>query len=156
MDAKREVLRHTLATVAYRAARTLGGAPEDFGSFAGVGRSPVEILAHMGDRFDWSLSIAEGQERWHNSEPLAWDEEKRRFFASLAVFGGYLASGNPLHAEIERLLQGPVADALTHVGQLAMMRRLAGKPTVGEDFYIAAVAVGQVSAEQPPAVRPFR
>lgn len=155
MDEKREMLRHTLATLAYRASRVLEGAPEDFGAFEGAGRRPVEILAHMGDLFDWALSIAQGQERWKKSEPRAWTNEKQRFFTALGEFEGYLAGDDPLHAEVGRLFQGPVADALTHVGQLAMLRRLAGSPTTGEDFYQAAIAAGQVGAEQPAPVRPF-
>jgi hypothetical protein len=155
MDEKRALLRHTLATLAYRAARALNGAPDGFGGFDGAGREPVQILAHMGDLFDWALSAAIGQERWHFSTPLAWAEERARFFAVLGAFDAYLASADPLHAPVEGLMQGPVADALTHVGQLAMLRRLAGSPTRGENFYVAAVAAGQVGAEQPEAVQPF-
>jgi hypothetical protein len=156
MGDKRELLRHTLATLAYRAARALDGAPEEFAGFNGAGRQPVRILAHMGDLFDWALSISEGHETWHNSVPLAWNKEKQRFFAALGAFDAYLASVQPLRAEIGRLFQGPVADALTHVGQLAMLRRLAGSPIVGENFYVAAVAVGQVGADQPAPVQPFK
>jgi hypothetical protein len=156
MNEKRELLRHTLATLAYRAARALNGAPEGFAGFDGVGRQPVELLAHIGDLFDWALSAAEGQERWHVANPLEWAEEQARFFAALGAFDAYLASEAPVHASIEGLLQGPVADALTHVGQLAMMRRLAGSPTCGENFYVAAIAAGQVGAEQPAAVKPFK
>jgi hypothetical protein len=155
MDEKRELLRHTVATVAYRAARAVNGAPEDFGSYAGAGRQPVEILAHMGDLFDWALSAVEGQQRWHNSTPLAWEAEKQRFFSALKAFDAGLAVAEPIHASIDQLMQGPVADALTHVGQLAMLRRLAGNPTRGENFYVAEIAVGQAGADQPAAVQPF-
>jgi hypothetical protein len=120
-----------------------------------AGREPGKIVAHMGDLFDWALSTAKGQERWHNSEPLTWVAGQNRFFASLQAFDAFLASGEPLHTSIEKLMQGPVADALTHVGQLAMLRRLAGCPTRGENFYVAAIAAGQVSAEQPAPVRTF-
>jgi hypothetical protein len=156
MDEKRELLRHTLATVAYRAARALDGAPGDFAGFDRAGRQPVKILAHMGDLFDWALSMATGNPRWHESAPLKWADEERRFFTSLSAFDDYLASAEPLLAPVERLFQGPVADALTHVGQLAMMRRLAGRPTEGENFYVAAIEVGQVGEEQPAPVKPFR
>lgn len=156
MDEKRELLRHTLATLAYRAARALEGAPDHFAGFAGAGRLPVQILAHMGDLFDWALSMAVGQERWHNSQPLAWDAEKHRFFESLQAFDAFLASGESLRAPVERLFQGPVADALTHVGQLAMLRRLAGSPIRGENYYVAAISVGHVDTEQPAAVKPFK
>jgi hypothetical protein len=156
MDEKRVLLRHTLATLAYRAARALEGAPEHFAGFDGAGRLPVQILAHMGDLLDWALSAAIGQERWRPSQPLAWAEEQRRFFSSLQTFDAFLASDEPLRAPVERLFQGPVADALTHVGQLAMLRRLSGSPARGENFYVAAVAAGQVGAEQPAPVQPFR
>ena len=156
MDEKRELLRHTLAGLAYRVVRAVDGAPEGFGDFEGVGRRPVVILAHMGDLFDWALSAVQGAERWCFSKPLAWVEEKARFFAALGALDAYLASDEPVHAAYEGLMQGPVADALTHVGQLAMMRRLAGSPTVGENFFVAAIAVGQVGAEQPAAVQPFK
>jgi hypothetical protein len=155
MSEKRELLRHTLATLAYRAARALEGAPAEFAGFDGAGRRPEQILAHMGDLFDWALSMAVGKPAWHNSEPLGWEAEKARFFRALAALDAVLASAEPLHAPEEKLFQGPVADALTHVGQLAMLRRLAGCPTRGENFYVAAVEIGRVGAEQAEAVKPF-
>src|ERR1017187_4052988 len=151
MNEKRELLRHTLATLAYRAARALDGAPEIFAGFDGAGRRPELILAHMGDLFDWAMSMP----AWHNSKPLPWDAEKRRFFAALGKFDALLASGETLHAPEDRLFQGPVADALTHVGQLAMLRRLAGCPTHGENFYVAAIEKGKVGPEQAAPVKPF-
>src|SRR5919197_1143983 len=148
MDPKRELLRHTVATVAYRAGKTLRGAPPSFAGFR-VGdstRTPAAILAHMGDLFDWALSIARGQEAWNNSTPLAWDEEVARFFNALARFDLYLAGDAPLACEPEALFQGPVADALNHVGQLALMRRLAGAPIKGENYYRAEIVCGRVGA----------
>jgi hypothetical protein len=155
MDDKRQFLRHTLATLAYRAARALDGAPDDFAQFNGCGRTPGEIVAHMGDLFDWALSIAQGKQSWHNSKPLAWAEEKQRFFAALTAFDDYLAGAEPVRAELERLFQGPVADAINHVGQLAMMRRLAGYKIPGENYYVAEIKTGQTGAEQPPPVKTF-
>ena len=152
----RELLRHTVASLAYRAARALDGAPDSFATFDGCGRQPIQILAHMGDLFDWALSAVQGTERWHNSAPLPWSQEKARFFATLKAFDDYLGSDQPLHAAAAPLFQGPIADALTHVGQIAMMRRIAGSPTCGENFFVSKIAVGQVSAEQPAAVQPFR
>jgi len=155
MDEKRALLRHTLATLAYRATRALDRAPDEFANFDGGGRQPIEILAHMGDLFDWALNMAKGTPQWRDSAPLAWAEEQQRFFAALRDFDEYLVSEKPLQAPIERLMQGPVADALTHVGQLAMLRRMVGCPTHGENFYVAAISEGQVSAEQPAPVRVF-
>ena len=156
MDEKRELLRHTVATLAYRAARALEGAPEEFAEFKGAGRQPVQILAHMSDLFDWALSAVQGHEKWHTSKPHGWVIEQQRFFAALHAFDAYLASNEPLYVAAEPLFQGPIADALTHVGQIAMMRRLAGRPTRGENFFVADVKTGQVGSEQPPAVQPFR
>lgn len=155
MDPKREFFRHTLAALAYRATRALDGAPDDFAHFAGAGRTPAQILAHMGDLFDWSLSILQGHETWHNSKPLAWADQKRRFFAALKAFDDALAAPGPIHGELERLFQGPVADALTHTGQLAMMRRLAGSKIPGENYFAANIAAGQVEMNQSPPVVTF-
>jgi hypothetical protein len=148
MDEKRDLLRHTVAAVAYRASRAVTDAPDEFGDFQGGGKAPVKILAHMGDLFDWSLTMAQGQPRWHKSEPLPWADEKKRFFASLGAFDAYLASDAPLGVGIEGLMQGPVSDAFHHIGQLAMLRRMAGCPVRRENFYVAPVAVGRVGPEQ--------
>ena len=156
MDDSRNLLRHTVASLAYRAARALNNAPDSFAKFDGAGRQPIQILAHMGDLFDWALSSVQGNERWHTSTPLEWLAEKERFFATLRAFDNYLASCQPLNASAGPLFQGPIADALTHVGQLAMLRRLAGSPTCGENFYVAKIAAGQLTAEQPAPVQPFR
>jgi hypothetical protein len=156
MNDNRQLLRHTLATLAYRLARAIADAPHSFAAFDGCGRQPIQILAHMGDLFDWALTAVKGSERWHNSTPLPWPEEKARFFATLLAFDEYLASDAPLHATAEALFQGPIADALTHVGQLAMQRRLAGSPTRGENFFVATITAGQVNVDQPSAVQPFR
>jgi hypothetical protein len=156
MNSDRELLRHILATLAYRAARALEDAPESFASFDGAGRQPAQILAHMGDLFDWALSMAEGNQRWRASPPLPWAEEQQRFFAALTAFDAYLISGERLRAPSERLFQGPVSDALTHVGQLAMLRRLAGCPIRGENYYVAEISAGQVGADQPAPVKPFK
>ena len=121
------------------------GAPAGFGTFeAGQGaKSPVRIVAHIGDLFDWALSLAQGKEEWKNATPLAWDEEVARFHRSLEAFDAFLASNQELKAPVERLFQGPVADALTHVGQIAMLRRLAGSPIKGENFFKAGIETGK-------------
>jgi hypothetical protein len=156
MDEKRELLRHTVATLAYRATRALEDSPEIFAVFEGAGKRPETILAHMGDLFKWALSIAQGNETWYRSTPLAWADEQKRFFTDLSAFDAYLASDAPLQATAERLFQGPVADALTHVGQLSMMRRLAGCQSWSENFSVAKIAAGQAGSEQPEAVKRFK
>jgi hypothetical protein len=152
-----ELLRHTLATLAYRAGRALRNAPPEFASYRAdaTSRTPAEILAHMGDLFDWALSIANGNQTWHNSEPLAWDQEVARFYTTLERFDQRLASGEPIHTTGEKLFQGPIADAINHVGQIAMLRRIAGCPVGGENFYVADIAIGRVTLEQPAPKREF-
>ena len=149
-DPARQILRHSLAIVAYRGGKALRGAPESFAAFAAGAnaRTPAKLLSHIGDLFDWALSIASGKQAWHDSKALPWDAEVARFFASLQKFDEYLASGEPLHAPAEGLLQGPIADALTHVGQLAMLRRLAGCPIKGENYFKAEITAGRVGFEQ--------
>jgi hypothetical protein len=149
-DPKRELLRHTLATLAYRGAKTVRDAPTTFADFSGTGRTPAQILAHLGDLLDWALSMADGSRKWNESKPLTWDQESERFFAALKKFDDYVASAETLQAPVEKLFQGPVADALTHVGQLAMMRRLAGCPIKAENYFAAAIEVGRVGADQTP------
>jgi hypothetical protein len=154
-DPKRELLRHALATLAYRGAKPLRDAPAAFADFSGAGRTPAQILAHLGDLLDWALSMADGSRQWHDSKPLPWNQESQRFFAALKKFDDFLASAEILQAPVEKLFQGPVADALTHVGQLAMMRRLAGVPIQGENYYAAAIEVGRVGPDQAPPKRAF-
>lgn len=152
-----ELFRHTLATLAYRARKTVADAPEPFATFdAGSGlRTPGEILAHMGDLFDWALSIAKGQQAWKDSKPLPWEKEVERFFAALKSFDDYLASGAPMKASPAGLFQAPVADALTHVGQIAILRRMAGVPIKGENYYKAEITVGRVGTDQAKPRREF-
>jgi len=145
------MLRHTLATLAYRGERALCGAPAEFAVFPAAVRTPGEILAHLGDLLDWALQLANGTRKWQPVAPAPWDQGTARFFAALEALDKRLASGGPLKAPAERLFQGPIADALTHVGQIAMLRRLAGCPQHGENYYEADIAVGRVGREQAAA-----
>ena len=152
-DPAREFLRHTVATLAYRGGKVLRGAPAAFAAFqAGDGvRTPGQILAHVGDLFDWALSLARGEPAWKDSAPLSWEGGTSRFFEALGRLDAVLASGAPLGCPPERLFQGPVSDALAHVGQIAILRRLAGAPIRGENYFKADVAAGRVGAEQTAA-----
>ena len=149
---KRELLRHTVATLAYRGGKAVRNAPADFKNFrvADDARTPGQILAHIGDLLDWALSIAAGKQTWQNSTPLKWEDETARFFAALEAFDSYLGSDQALHSPVEKLFQAPIADALTHVGQIAMLRRLAGSPIKGENYYGAEIEIGRVGADQSP------
>jgi len=156
-DEKTLLLRHTLATLAYRGGKALAGAPPEFAGFrAGPQtRTPGEILAHLGDLLDWALTLAEGNQKWHNAPALAWDEGVARFFAALERLDQRLASGAPLGSSAEKIFQGPIADSLTHVGQIAMLRRMAGSPMRGENYFVAEIAAGRVGRNQAAPRREF-
>jgi hypothetical protein len=151
------MLRHAIATLAYRGGKTVRESPAEFAGFvASIGaRTPAQILAHLGDLLDWALAIARNRPEWHDSPPLPWEQEAERFFAALTRFDAHLASVEPLAVPVEKLFQGPIADALTHVGQLAMLRRMAGVPMCGENYFVADIEVGRVGPDQAPPHRLF-
>jgi hypothetical protein len=157
-QAERQFLRHTVATLAYRGGKAVRDVPEGFGAFApGPGsRTPSQILAHVGDLLEWILSQARGKEQWQPVPPGAWSADVDRFFRGLAALDAYLASDAPLGVPPTQLFQGAIADALTHVGQIAYLRRLAGVPPVrGENYFRADIAVGRVGTEQSARRREF-
>ncbi|MGA2081155.1 MAG: hypothetical protein ABSH53_11160 [Holophaga sp.] len=148
--------RHFLATLAYRGGKCLRDAPDSFIHYdTGNGRTPLDILAHIGDLLEWTLAMADGQGRWKANPPGTWDQEAARFHQDLERLDRRLASGEPLQADEARLLQGPLADAMTHVGQLALLRRMAGAPVQNENYFLAEISQGRVGADQAPPRRPF-
>ena len=146
-----ELLRHALATLAYRGGKAVRGAPDAFSAFhlAATSRTPVQILAHIGDLLDWALALAKGAEAWRDSPPRPWPDEVSRFYDALARLDAQLAAQPLVNVTAEQLLQGPIADALTHVGQLTLLRRLAGAPVRGENYLRAAISAGRVGPDQP-------
>jgi hypothetical protein len=157
LESERQLLRHTLATLAYRGGKTLRGAPEGFSGFRAseTTRTPGQILAHIGDLLDWALSISQGKQEWRNSQQQSWEMDSQRFFTALAAFDAYLASGEPLGAPAEKLFQGPIADALTHVGQIAILRRMASAPLRAENYFRAEIVAGRVGPDQAAPKREF-
>jgi hypothetical protein len=153
-DPQRQLIRHLLATLAYRTAKALRGAPEGFADYQAPGgvKTPVGVLAHMGDLMEWALRMAQGNREWREVSPLPLDLESQRFFGSLKGLDDFLASDAPLQS-VERLLQGPIVDAITHAGQLAMLRRQAGAPIRAEAYFISEISLGRVGADQAPAKR---
>ena len=153
----RAMLRHVLATIAYRGGKAVRGAPAEFSSFRAApdSRSAGEILAHIGDLLDWGLSLARGKQAWTDTPPGAWDADVARFFAGLAALDAYFASDAPLGSTPEQLFQGPCADSLNHIGQIAMLRRLAGAPIRGENYHKADITAGRVGAGQAVPRREF-
>lgn len=157
VDTPRAAVRHLVATLAYRAAKVLRDVPAGFAT-AAVGpatRLPVQIVAHMADLMAWAVTLAHGEYVWKAAGSGDWDVEVRRFFDGLAALDGALAGDAPFNGSIEKLLQGPIADALTHVGQLAMLRGMAGAPVRPESYARAQIVAGRVGLEQVPSVREF-
>jgi hypothetical protein len=150
MDSKRELLRHALATLAYRAGKPLRDIPPRFGKtrICETSRSAAEILAHIGDLLEWALTAAQGNPTWKVARPQSWSNESARFYAALKALDDFLASDAPLGCPVEKLLQGPLADALAHVGQLATLRRVAGAPVRGENYFVADIELGRVGPDQ--------
>ncbi|MCU1284203.1 MAG: hypothetical protein JWO13_553 [Acidobacteriales bacterium] len=153
----RQLLRHTLATVAYRGSKAIQNAPDSFAQYGAPEnpQTPAKILAHICDLYDWALNMAKGTPAWNDSKPLAWSEEIARFHRTLKAFDDYLASDQPLQSPLEKLFQGPIADSLTHIGQLAMLRRLAGCKISGENYFAADINAGVVGPDQPKPRKEF-
>ncbi len=157
VEPARELLRHALATLAYRGGKALRGAPPEVADFraGGTTRTPLEILAHVNDLFDWALHLCAGRHVWQDSTPAGWDAEVARFHRGLADFDARLASPAPLGYPLGKIFQGPVADAFTHIGQIALLRRLAGAPVRGENYFRAQIETGRVGVDQNAPVREF-
>ena len=145
VDLKREVLRHMVATVAYRGGIAVADAPDSFAAFRAheTTRTPGETLAHIGDLLEGSLHLVKGEMVYLTSAPLPWQEEVQRFFSAVKEFDSYLASTEPLACAVEKLVQGPIGDALTHVGQIVMLRRMAGIPIRSAAYFTAEIVAGE-------------
>lgn len=149
-DSSREMLRHAVATLAYRGGKAIANAPENFAAFRPheTSRTAGEILAHIGDLLEWALLVAKGEYVYKGLAAQSWEEDVTRFFAALEKLDSYLASEAPLESPAEKIFQAPIADALTHVGQIALLRRMAGAPVRGENYFKADIVVGRVGSEQ--------
>ena len=157
VNAARELLRHTIAVVAYRGAKALHDAPASFANFkpGPASRTPLQILAHIGDLYDWSITLANADPKWTDSTPGSWQSEVDRFFAVLKTLDDHIADGGPLYCGAERLFAGPIADSIQHIGQLTMLRRLSGAPIRGESYAVADIETGRVGRDQAPAKKEF-
>ena len=157
MNEKREFLRHTIATLAYRCGKTLRDAPIDFASFKTeqTVNTPVFLLSHIADLLEWALTATRGEPRYPTTEISDWELEKQRFYTALKALDDFLASEVVIDASLEQIFQGPIADALTHTGQLALLRRMAGAPIKGESYFVADITTGLVNEDQPTPKREF-
>jgi hypothetical protein len=156
MDGKRQLLRHFLAALAYRTQKALRGVPEEFGKFcAGEGvRTPSELVRHMTSVLGYCCTLFTGGH--YRPEPLpSLKQEIIRFHEMLKDLSRHIAEGTPLEGPVslERLLQGPFSDAMTHAGQLAMLRRLAGIPVAPENFVFADINPERLGVDQAEPVK---
>jgi hypothetical protein len=151
----RAVLRHLLATLSYRAAKVLAGVPPDFPAraFGDTTRTPVRIVAHMGDLMAWGVTLARGEYVWTRGGGEDWDTEVTRFFDGLGELDRAMQS--LADGALEPLIQGPLADALTHVGQLALLRGMAGAPVRPESYARAEIVIGRTGRDQAAPKREF-
>ena len=156
MNDKRAILRHFLAAIAYRTQKALLGAPDSFGAFQAGSqvRTPADLVRHMTSVLGYARTFFEGGQ--YRAEPLPdLESEVRRFHAMIQDLARHLAEGTELRGSTEEgLLQGPLADAMSHAGQLAVLRRLAGAPVPPENFIEAAIDPANLGPNQPEAVSP--
>ena len=150
-------LRHALATLAYRAEKVLRDPPDGFASHR-IGprsRTPLEIVGHLGDLIEWAGALCAGEWTWKAASAGEWEADVARFFRALAALDARLAAGEPLGHPARQVFQAPIADALTHVGQLALLRGHAGAPVRPESYGRAEIVAGRVGREQPGPRREF-
>ena len=157
IDPERALLRHTIATLAYRGGKAIRGAPESFSSFK-IGdppKTPGQILAHIGDLLDWAITLCDGKQAWQHLKPQTWAQDTARFHETLRRLDDRIAARRRSRRVGRGVFQGPIADALTHVGQINMLRRLAGVPIRGENYHQAEIVAGRVGADQTAARKEF-
>jgi len=144
------LLRHSVATLAYRAEKVLKDAPDIFvhHRLSPTSRTPLEIVAHMGDLLEWAERMAKGEYRWAPAPVADWPAACDRFFSGLLALDAALGESALEEYPAEVIFQGPIADALTHVGQLALIRGIAGVPVRPESYARAEIQVGRVGTEQ--------
>jgi hypothetical protein len=157
MSSAGEILRHVIATLAYRASKVLRDVPGEFGNttFGSTTRRPVLIVAHLADLMAWGITMTQGDVKWKPEGSDEWKTEVDRFFSGLFILDRLLSETSLPDRTVEQLIQGPIADALTHVGQLAMLRGMAGYPVRPESYARAEIVRGRVGPDQAPARREF-
>lgn len=157
MNDKRELLRHFLAALAYRTQKALRGSPADFADFQAGNqlRTPAELVRHMTSVLGYCRTFFIGGS--YRPEPLpSLDDEIARFHEMLELLSNHLSVCDPILNGLteESLLQGPFSDAMTHAGQLAMLRRLFGDPVPPENFIVANISSENVTSAQPDPANP--
>jgi hypothetical protein len=157
MPDARALLRHTVATLAYRAEKVLRDPPDGFADarVSEAGRSALDIVHHLGDLMEWATRMAEGTYKWAPNPADGWEPACRRFFDGLAALDAVIVTSDFADFTEAVIFQGPVADALTHIGQLAMLRGVVGAPVRPESYARAAIEAGRVGREQSSVRKEF-
>jgi hypothetical protein len=156
MNEKIAMLRHFLAALAYRTQKALREAPDDFCRFdAGNGvRTPHELICHMRSVLGYARTFMIGGS-YPKPVPEDWRKDVLAFHEMLGDLSSRLERGERFSGlSEEQILQGPLADAMTHAGQLSMLRRLHDKPVPSENFIYASIESENTSAEQPEPAMP--
>ena len=156
MTSSRALLRHFLAALAYRTQKALRGAPETFCEFRAAPhvRTPHELLWHMSGLMGYARTFFHGGD-FAPPRVATFEAEVSRFHEQLRRLADDLMDDRlPCALTDEQLLQGPLADAMTHAGQLAMLRRLSGAPVASENFIHANVSATNLSERQPDPAAP--
>jgi len=154
---QRDLLRHTVATLAYRAEKVLRDVPAEFAGFhiSPASRTPLELVGHLADLMEWATRMAQGEYRWAAGPAGDWTSACDRFFAGLRSLDQALETTTFEAHSAGMIFQGPIADALTHVGQLALMRGAAGAPVRPESYARAEIHTGRVGRDQSAARKEF-
>ena len=150
----RQLLRHAVATIAYRGGNALRNAPATFADYrcGDSMRTPGQILAHIGDLLEWSTRMVQGDESlraaWRPLPATTWNQDMDRFYAALSALDASLQGDRPMGISAAILFQGPISDVITHIGQLAMLRHMSGAKVKSEVMVRAEIVVGRVGPEQ--------
>jgi len=153
----RDLLRHTVATLAYRAQKVLHDVPAGFADHrqSPTSRTPLEILGHLGDLVEWGNRMANGDYKWIAVPAADWQSGCDRFFGALATFDTSIAASTFEKFSPGVIFQGPIADSLTHVGQIAMLRGIVGGPIKPESYARAEIQIGRVGTDQSATRKEF-
>jgi hypothetical protein len=157
LSGRRELLRHAVATLAYRAQKALDKPPVGFADFrvSPASRTPLEIVSHLGDLMRWAERMARGEYKWTAEPATDWQTASDGFFAGLAALDAALQTATFTEYAPEVVFQGAIADALTHVGQLTLLRGAAGAAIRPESYARAEIEAGRVGRNQSATRREF-
>ncbi len=142
MNQNSHFIQHFLKVLSYRFEKAIHNAAESYPKHAsGHGiRTPLELLGHMNGVLEFAISSLKNQPR-RNIPEQSWQEQITLYYEKLKELNQLMQENSFDTDTLERILQGPLADAMTHIGQLAMMRRLANSAIAGENYFAADMSL---------------